>query len=102
MKKRNDWFDFLLYEGISGQIAGDMYRHKTRSNIKSFKIASAEINCEDNFTLLCVNIDYLLTIDDHVSDICKKASRPLAILKRNSNVFNKAGQNDSVELFYAL
>ena len=52
---------------------------KANDSIKSFNIASTEINYGDNVTLLGVNIDYLLQFDDHVSDICKKASRQLAV-----------------------
>ena len=55
---------------------------KAGDSIKSFNIASTEINCEDNVTLLGVSIVYLLNFDHHVSDICKKASRQLAVLKR--------------------
>ena len=40
------------------------------------------ITCEDNVTLLGVNIDFTLNFNDHISDICKKASQQLAVLKR--------------------
>ena len=40
-----------------------------------------EIKCEENVTLLGVNIDFMLSFDDHVTDICKKASKQLAVLK---------------------
>ena len=43
---------------------------KAHDNITSFKIDSVEIKCEDNATLLGVNIDFLLRFDDHVSQIC--------------------------------
>ena len=46
--------------------------HKAASNIKSFKISNTEIKCEENVTLLGVNIDNQLKFDDHVSDICKR------------------------------
>ena len=35
-------------------------------------IDSTEIKCEDNVTLLGMNIDFMLQFDDHVSQICKK------------------------------
>ena len=41
-------------------------------NIASFKVDSVEIKCEENVTLLGVNIDFMLSFDDHVTDICKK------------------------------
>ena len=53
-------------------------------NIASFKVDSVEIKCEENVTLLGVNtcIDFMFSFDDHVTDICKKASKQLAVLKR--------------------
>ena len=54
---------------------------RAHDDITSFKIYSAEIKCEDNVTLLCINIDFMLRFDDHVSQICKKASKQLAVLK---------------------
>ena len=56
-----------------GKRAGD--------NITSFNIDLAEIKCEDNVTLLGINIDFILRFDDHVSQICKRASKQLAVLK---------------------
>ena len=41
--------------------------------ITSFNIDSVEIKCDDNVTL----IDFMLRFDDHVSEICKKASNQL-------------------------
>ena len=41
-------------------------------NIASFKVDYVEIKCEENVTLLGVNIDFMLGFDDHVTDICKK------------------------------
>ena len=55
---------------------------RANDDITSFKIDSAEIKCEDNVTLLGVNIDFMLQFDDHVSQICKRAVKQLAVLKR--------------------
>ena len=52
-----------------------------------------EIKCDDNATLLCVNIDVEYCIDDHVTDICKgKASKQLAVLKRVGRFLTKQGK----------
>ena len=55
---------------------------KAYDGIKSFTIDNVEIKCEDSVTLLGVNIDFLLNFNTHVSEICKKASKQLAVLKR--------------------
>ena len=51
-------------------------------NIESFQIGQTNIKCDDSVTLLGINIDYMLKFDAHVSEICKKASKQLAVLKR--------------------
>ena len=35
---------------------------RAHDDITSFKIDSAEIKCEDNVTLLCINIDFYVAI----------------------------------------
>ena len=54
---------------------------RAHDDITSFNIDSAEIKCEDDVTLLGINIDFMLRFDDHVSQICKRASKQLAVLK---------------------
>ena len=60
--------------------------------ITSFNIDSVEIKCDDNVTLLGINIDFMLRFDDHVSEICKKASKQLAVLKRLGRFLTKQGK----------
>ena len=60
--------------------------------ITSFDIDSAEIECEDNVILLGKNIDFILRFDDHVSKICKRASKQLAVLKRIGRFSTKQGK----------
>ena len=61
-------------------------------NNTSFNIDSAEIKCENNVTLLGINIDFMLRFDDHVSQICKRASKQLAVLKRIGLFLTKQGK----------
>ena len=61
-------------------------------NITSFNIDSAEIKCQDNVTLLGINIDFMLGLDEHVSQICKRASKQLAVLKRIGRFLTKQGK----------
>ena len=60
--------------------------------ITSLNIDSVEIKCDDNVTLLGINIDFMLRFDDHVSEICKKASKQLAVLKRLGRFLTKQGK----------
>ena len=61
-------------------------------NIASFKVDSVEIKCEENVTLLGANIDFMLSFDDHVTDICKKSSKQLAVLERLGRFLTKQGK----------
>ena len=64
---------------------------RAQDDITSFNIDSAEMKCEDNVTLLGINIDFMLRFDDHVSQICKRASKQLAVLKRIGRFLTKQG-----------
>ena len=55
---------------------------RAHDDITSFHIDSVEIKCENDVTLLGINIDFMLRFDDHASQICKSASKQLAVLKR--------------------
>ena len=55
---------------------------KAHDNIESFQIGQTNIKCEENVTLLGINIYFMLKFDNHVAEICKKASKQLAVLKR--------------------
>ena len=48
--------------------------------------------CEDNVKLLGVTIDSNLNFNNHISEICKKASRQLNILKRIGKYLNRLGR----------
>jgi hypothetical protein len=50
------------------------------------------IKCEDEVKLLGVTIDFKLNFDRHVSNICKKASRQLNVLKRIGKHLCKLGK----------
>ena len=58
---------------------------RAHDDITSFNIDSAEIKCEDNVTLLGINIDFMLQFDDH-------ASKQLAVLKGIGRSLSKQGK----------
>ena len=57
------------------------------------------INCDTEVKLLGVTIDFKLKFDIHVSNICKKASRQLEILKRIGNNLCKLGK---LNIYYSF
>ena len=56
---------------------------KTKIENISFNLNGNIIKCEDEVKLLGVTIDFELSFNTHIANICKKASRQLNILKKN-------------------
>ena len=65
---------------------------KVHDNIESFQIGQTNIKSEENVTLLGINIDFMLKFDDNIYEICKKASKQLAVLKCLGSFFNQTRQ----------
>ena len=72
---------------------------KTKSQNLSFNLNGNKIVCEDNVKLLGVTIDSDLNFDNHISEMCKKASRQLNILKRIGKYMNRLGRLTSYYSF---
>ena len=60
--------------------------------ITDFKCRMTQVKCEDAVVLLGIAIDRLLTFNDHMTDICKKSARQLAVLKRLGNLLTLQGK----------
>jgi uncharacterized protein YpmS len=58
----------------------------------TFTIDGNKIECESEVKLLGVTIDFQLNFNEHVSNICKKASRQLNVLKRIGTHLTKLGK----------
>ena len=65
---------------------------KTHDAVSSFQLNDTIIKCDDNVTLLGVNINFMLNFNDHISDICRKASQQLAVLKHIGRFLTKHGK----------
>ena len=61
-------------------------------DIPHFPCETIRIPCEDSVSLLGVNFDHLLTFNNHITDICKKAARQLAVLKRIGHFLTVQGK----------
>ena len=55
---------------------------RTHDKSPVFKLGDANIPCEEVVKLLGVDIDFNLSFDFHIKNICKKAAQQLNILKR--------------------
>ena len=86
------WFEKTFMKANPEKFQAICVGKKSHDNIKSFTIGDTDITCDDNVTLLGINIDFMLKFDDHVSDICRKASKQLAVLKRIGRFLTKQGK----------
>ncbi|XP_071123309.1 uncharacterized protein [Mytilus edulis] len=66
--------------------------NKSKSGNIKFNLDGNEILCDTEVKLLGVTIDYQLKFKTHISDICKKASRQLNVLKRIGKHLSKLGR----------
>ena len=89
-----DWFFKNFMKANPTNFQAICIGKNAHENIASFKVDSVEIKYEENVTLLGVNIDFMFSFDDHVTDICKKkkASKQLAVLKRLGRFLTKPGK----------
>ena len=65
---------------------------QTKQQNLTFTIDGNKIECESEVKLLGVTIDFQLNFNEHVSNICKKASRQLNVLKRIGTHLTKLGK----------
>ena len=60
--------------------------------ITYFKCGTTQVKCEDSGVLLDIELDHILTFNDHITDICKKSARQLAVLKRLCHILTLQGK----------
>ena len=77
------WFEDDFMKATSDKFQAICAGNKCHDTIKSFRIGDTDISCEDNVSLLEMNIDFMLKFDEQVkyACICKKATKQLAVLK---------------------
>ena len=60
--------------------------------ITDFTCGMTQVRCEDYVVLLGIELDHMLTFNEHISDICKKSARQLAVLKRLGHLLTLQGK----------
>ena len=66
---------------------------RTKDENITFKLDDNIIKCEEHVKLLGVTIDFQLNFDLHISNVCKKASRQLNVLKRIGKKIMQIGES---------
>ena len=72
---------------------------KTKDKNLTFNLEGNQIECESKVYLLGDTIDFELNFNEHISNICKMASRQLNVLKRISKNLTKLGK---VTIYYSF
>lgn len=80
-----DWFHINKMQANPEKFQAIALGKPTYDKKPSFNIGSAQITCEKVVKLLGVDIDYKLTFDFHIQDLCKKAATQINVLKRMGN-----------------
>ena len=83
-----DWFSRNCMKANPEKFQTFAVGEKTYGEKPTFKIGETEIECEKTVKLLGVEIDYLLTFDTQVSNMYKKASQQINVLKRIGKYLN--------------
>ncbi|KAK3101622.1 hypothetical protein FSP39_004953 [Pinctada imbricata] len=81
-----DWFTFNCMKANPEKFQAIAIGKKTFNKETVFNLkGDINITCEDTVKLLGIEIDYQLKFDAHISNLCRKASQQLAVLKRIGN-----------------
>ena len=65
---------------------------KTHNCNIAFNLEGNTIKCDDEVKLLGVTFDFKLNFNAHISNVCKKASQQLNVLKRIGKHLNRLGR----------
>ena len=75
------WFADNQIKANPGKFQAIAVGKHTHSENICFNLGDNIVKCEDSVKLLGVTIDFKLDFDEHISNVCKKASRQLNVLK---------------------
>ena len=87
-----EWFEQNKMQANPEKFQALAIGTKTCKENVEFTINNINLACSDEVKLLGVTLDYQLQFDSHISDICKKASRQLNVLKRIGHMISKQGR----------
>ena len=88
-----EWFTWNQMKANPNKFQAVAVGVLTHTEGPTFRIGEAEIECDETVKLLGVHIDFNLKFDTQISNICRKASQQINVLKRIGNwiLFNVTG-----------
>ena len=75
------WFSINQMKANPEKFQAIAVGKKTKDKNVTFNLGGNQIKCESEVKLSDVTIDSKLKFNEHISNICKKASRQLGVLK---------------------
>jgi hypothetical protein len=87
-----DWFTSNRMKANPDKYQAIAIGKNTQSKNISFNLNGNIIKTENEVKLLGVTIDYELKFNSHITNICRKASRQLNVLKRMGKYLNRLGK----------
>ena len=87
-----DWFTSNQMKVNPDKFQAIAIGKNTQSKNISFNLNGNIIKTEDEVKLLGVTVDYELKFNSHITNICRKASRQLNVLKRMGKYLNRLGK----------
>lgn len=87
-----NWFSINKMKANPEKFQAIAIGKQTKQQNLTFTLDGNKIECESEVKLLGVTIDFQLNFNEHVSNICKKASRQLNVLKRIGTHLTKLGK----------
>ena len=72
---------------------------RTHEKSPFFKFGSIDIKCDEVAKLLGIDTDFRLNFDNLISNICRKASQQLNVLKRIGNCLSRLNKLSTFHTF---
>ena len=77
-------------------------KKRTYESSPTFRFRSIEITCDEKFKLLGVDIDFKLSFENDISNLCKKAAKQLNVLKRMGKKPQQTKQTVYISYIYLI
>ena len=86
------WFNINQMKANPSKFQAISFGKRGTRDITNFTFENTTIHCENSVVLLGIEIDHSLTFNTHIANICKKAARQLAVLKRLGHLLTRQGK----------
>ena len=86
------WFQINQMKANPTKFQAVSFGKMATRGITDFSFKNTTNRCENSVVLLGIEIDHSLTVNKHITNICEKAARQLAGLKRLGHLLTRQGK----------